>query len=64
MRKGGEDLHLKEGADAIKAGPNLSPASAIDIDRQIRPNGLTWDTGADEFQVIDNNPPVKKRGRP
>jgi hypothetical protein len=24
LAEGGEDLHLKEGADAIEAGPNLS----------------------------------------
>ena len=58
MRKGGEDLHLGEGADAIEAGPNLSTASVMDVDGQARPNGQTWDIGADEYQFIDNDPPV------
>ena len=51
--EGSEDLHLKEGADAIDAGVDLgtSPDGVnIDIDGRDRDSeGDTWDIGADEF---------------
>ena len=45
--KGGEDLHLKAGADAIAAGPIVSPGSTVDIDSESRPVGPAWDIGAE-----------------
>ena len=51
--EGSEDLHLKEGADAIDAGVDLGTTPAgvnIDIDGRDRDSeGDTWDIGADEF---------------
>ncbi len=43
------DLHLRAGAVAIDAGLNLSSSFSFDIDGQLRPAGLAWDRGADEF---------------
>ncbi len=44
---GYEDLHLKEGADAINVGASLSGTFTDDIDGETRSG--TWDMGADEY---------------
>ncbi|MCK5603894.1 hypothetical protein KAR91_18550 [Candidatus Pacearchaeota archaeon] len=44
---GTEDLHLKEGADCIDAGQDLSGTFTDDIDGVTRSG--TWDVGADEY---------------
>ena len=59
---GTEDLHLKEGADAIDAGTDLgtSPTNVnIDIDGRDRDaQGDTWDIGADERVAAGNAMPA------
>ena len=45
---GSEDLHLKSGAQAINAGATIASFSA-DISGNSRPQGASWDIGADEF---------------
>ena len=45
------NLHLKAGAVAIDSGLDLAPSFFIDIDAGVRPGGLGWDRGADEFGV-------------
>jgi len=47
----GIDLHLKSGAVAIDSGLSLAPSFYNDIDGGVRPGGLGWDRGADEFGV-------------
>jgi hypothetical protein len=44
---GTEDLHLKEGSDAIDVGTDLSATFTDDIDGVTRSG--TWDIGADEY---------------
>jgi hypothetical protein len=44
--KGGEDLHLKKGSEAVDKGKDLSSRFSVDIDGQTRTG--TWDIGADE----------------
>ena len=48
---GSENLHLKEGADAIGAGTDLGASYATDIDGDDR-TGLTWDMGADQSPAV------------
>jgi hypothetical protein len=48
---GSEDLHLKEGADAINAGTALSFSTDVDEDSRAAP----WDMGADEYTPIITN---------
>jgi len=53
---GSEDLHLKDGADAIGAGDDQGSAVAIDIDGDDR-TGKTWDIGADQRPVTPTGNP-------
>jgi hypothetical protein len=47
---GSEDLHLKQSADCIDVGDDLSGTFTGDIDGDTRPTGVnTWDIGADEL---------------
>lgn len=55
---GAENLHLKNGADAIDAAEDLSTNFTYDIDNESRPIGAAWDLGADEFFSQANTPPV------
>ncbi|MCJ7823492.1 MAG: hypothetical protein MUP44_01185 [Anaerolineales bacterium] len=45
---GWEDLHLRDGADALDAGVDLSATFSDDIDGDSRPQNAGWDIGADE----------------
>src|SRR3989304_1272811 len=44
---GSENCHLKSGAQAINAGATLTLAT--DISNNVRPQGASWDIGADEL---------------
>jgi outer membrane protein assembly factor BamB len=46
---GAENLHLKASAVAIDGGSDISTLFTNDVDDEIRPFGLAWDIGADEF---------------
>ncbi len=43
------NFHLKATADAIDIGSDLSASFCCDIDGALRPTGVGWDIGADEF---------------
>ncbi len=54
---GSEDLHLKEGADVIKAGADLADTPAgvnVDIDGADRHKFMAnlWDMGADQYELV------------
>ena len=56
---GSEDLHLKDGADAINAGTDLGTTPSgveIDIDGRDRDaEGDVWDMGAAELVVVSED---------
>lgn len=61
---GAKDFHLASGSPAIDKGLNLSAYFNTDIDGDIRPWGITYDVGADEYEsgTIINKPPIAVAG--
>jgi hypothetical protein len=50
---GSEDLHLKTGSDALRAGVDLGTTNGVNIDidgRDRDSNNDTWDIGADQCE--------------
>jgi hypothetical protein len=54
-----EDLHLKDGADALEQGVDLATDFTDDIDGEGRPRGAQWDIGADE-RGVNNTCPISR----